>query len=155
MTAVPVRSHPSTPFLVVVMTDNMPSVARLNAPYLAPKLSAGSSFLIPDGQEDAVEEQLNVSANPGGDGAWELRVRSLSAGRQRIELCLVNDGYFGSVYEATATTIRPMYRKITGPGFAFVFGGLALLMNTALWIAIALLVRYLPKKLWRVRSDRG
>jgi hypothetical protein len=70
-------------------------------------------------------------------------------------LCLVNDGYFGSVYEATATTIRPMYRKITGPGFAFVFGGLALLMNTALWIAIALLVRYLPKKLWRVRSDRG
>jgi hypothetical protein len=76
-------------------------------------------------------------------------VRRLAPQRQHIELYWMSDGYSGGAYEATAASFIPRYRKITGPGFAFVFGGIAILINTAIWMAGALAFRW-----WRRSRDR-
>ncbi|MCU1227650.1 MAG: hypothetical protein JWO97_534 [Acidobacteria bacterium] len=74
---------------------------------------------------------------------WVLNVKRIGPERQRIELYWMNDGYRGGAYEATATSIAPLYRKLAGPLFAAVFGGLATLMSAALWLLIGFLLRRL------------
>jgi hypothetical protein len=112
----------------VLVVDGVHGVVHLmKPPYAPPVLTAGQTFLIPRG------------ATPGGH--WNLEVENIAPDRQRVELYRVDDGYSGGVYEATRTTVRPLYRKITGPGFAFVFGGIALAINMIGWLLAALIFR--------------
>jgi hypothetical protein len=79
---------------------------------------------VPEGKERDIEQYLNVHQPPAGDSGWVLRVERLAPDRQRIELFLMGDGYFGGAYDATQHAVTPHYRKLTGPGFAFIAIGL-------------------------------
>ena len=133
MTNISLQAASQRRFPVLVMTGDTLRVELLQDLRRIPSLPAGSSYLVPRGREKAVEAALNASHPPGTEGIWVLRVRQISRARQRIELFWMNDGYVGGAYEATQTSIAPLHRKMTGPGFAFIFGGVALLINIAMW----------------------
>ena len=130
------------PFPVLVMTGGVPRVQRVRDLRRVPVLPSGSSYLIPAGQDDVIQTQLNEDLPPHAEGGWVLRVRRLTPQRQHIELYWMNDGYSGGAYEATASSFFPRYRKMTGPGFAFVFGGIAFLLNLLIWSVLILAVRW-------------
>ncbi len=108
------------------------------------------SYVVPPGREAAVltdirqqDEGLSL------DATWTLKVRRSSANRQRIELVRMGDGLWGGVYDATPNGVTPLYRKVTGPGFAFIFGGLGLVLSCCCWGCGWMLVRA-----WRSRPAR-
>ena len=137
------------PFPVAVVASERASVKMVRSANGFADPGDGQSYLIPDGQDGAIERQLRERDPLGNRHAtWVLRVGRLSASRQRIELYRFGDGFWGGVYEATATQITPLYRKVTGPGFAFVFGPLALGLNLGLWGMLWLIRR------WYVRRAR-
>ncbi len=140
----------NTSFPVLVMTGDIPRVQLIDDLQRVPQLSPGSSYLIPAGQDDVIEKQLSERLPPNADGGWVLRVRRLTPQRQHIELYWMADGYSGGAYEATASSFLPRYRKITGPGFAFVFGGIAFLVNLAMWAVGTLAIRW-----WWSRMKRN
>jgi hypothetical protein len=145
MTHVAVRAVPDRAFLVVVMDGDVPRVSSIGDVTRIPAPPEGASYLIPAGQERVVEARLNADAPRDADGRWVLSVKQVAVDRQHIELYRMNDGYWGNGYEATPSSITPRYRKITGPGFAFVVGRYALLLNAAVWAGVALvfwLARY-------------
>jgi hypothetical protein len=124
------------PFPVVVMNDDQAWVAMPEDPHDVPPPPSGASYLVPLERTRSIERYLRDHDTEHRDSSWVLNVQALAADRQRIELFLLGDGYWGGVYEATATTITPLYRKVTGPGFAFIFGPLALLMNSVVWVIV-------------------
>lgn len=124
----------STRFPVLVFHGDRHQRLTVDTSQPIPALSPGSSYLVPLGAEKTVKRSL------AGE-SWRLHVERPAPGRQLIELYHVDDGYRGAAYEATASTVKLRSLKITGPGFAFVFGGLALLMNLALWGIAALVIR--------------
>lgn len=138
-THVPIDREPQRTFPLVVMTRNMPHLVMAETAHQIPPLPAGSSYLIPIGADRAIQDRLNEQI-PNRDGGWKLDVERITPGHQRIELYWLNDGYSGGAYDATATSITPLYWKITGPGYAFIFGGPAMLMTAALWLMVALLI---------------
>jgi hypothetical protein len=134
----PVDVVHAAPFPVVIMTAGVPRVHVVRDVRHMPILPAGSSYLIPPGKDEVVEAAL---------GGWILTVRRLTPERQLIDLYWMDDGYSGGGYEATASSVSLRYRKVTGPGFAFVFGGIALSINLVLWRAAIYGVRR-----WRLRA---
>ncbi len=107
----------------------------------------GLTYLIPAGLDDAIEQQLRQGELIGKHKAtWVLRVRRLSASRQRIEVYRFGDGFWGGAYEATANEVIPLYRKAAGPGFAFVFGPIAFVLNLVLWGALWLAGRWYVRR---------
>ena len=128
-------------FPLVVVREGRPELIMLTDLRQAPALPAGATFLIPSGKEKSFEQYLYDHAPHGRDSSWVIHVDRMSATNQRIELYLFGDGYWGGAYDATASSITPLYRKITGPGFAFIVGGLATLMNLALWAGGRTVVR--------------
>jgi hypothetical protein len=141
-THVPVERLPEGQFPVVVFRGDAARVEFLRDLRHLPELDAHSSYLVPAAKEEAVQRALNDRVPPHADGMWVLDVRQLAPDRQHIELYWMQDGYAGGGYEATRRTIAPRYRKITGPGFAFVFGGVAVLINVGIWGAILLAMRW-------------
>jgi hypothetical protein len=141
------------PFPVLVMTGDVPRVRPIDDLRRVPKLPSGSTYLIPAGQEDVIETQLNEHLPPHAEGGWVLRVRRLAPQRQHIELYWMNDGYSGGAYEATASSFLPRYRKMTGPGFAFVFGGIASLINLVMWTVV--LAMNETKSSWTALENRA
>ena len=139
------------PFPVAVVAAEGASVKMVKSANGFGDPGGGQSYLIPDGQDGATERQLR-ERDPLGNrhASWVLRVRRLSVSRQRIELYRLGDGFWGGVYDATATQITPLYRKVTGPGFAFVSGPLALGLNLGLWGMFWLIRRWYPR---RARRD--
>lgn len=142
MTHMAVERLPEMRFPLVVIARGAPRVLLLTDPHRLPALPPDASYLIPEGADQSVETALNASLRAGTEGGWVLRVRRRTPTEQRIDLVWMNDGYAGGVYEATATTIRPLYRKFTGPGFAFLFGGVALVLNAALWTVLLVGIRW-------------
>lgn len=134
-------------FPIVIITRGTPYVDLLTDPHRVPSLPHHASYLIPEGEVDSVEAAINAVHPPGAEGGWVLRVQRLGPARQRIELVWMNDGFVGGVYEARPRSIKPLHRKITGPGFAFVFGGIALATNVAIWSILLFGVRW-----WRGRA---
>ena len=132
---------------VLVMHGRMPSILITSDPSHVPPPPAGASYLVPDAA--AVERYLREHQPPEFEGVWVVHVKPLAPGRQQIELYLRRDGYRGLVYEATAASIKPKYRKITGPGFAFIFGGIATAISLAIWLPVWIVVRLAQ---WRRRS---
>lgn len=127
-----------TRFPVLIMKDGGHRILIVDASQPIPALPPGSSYLVPLSAEKTVERALQAKS-------WRLRVERLAPDRQRIEIDHVDDGYRGAAYEATASSLKLRHLKITGPGFAFVSGGLALLMNLALWGVGALALRILRR----------
>jgi hypothetical protein len=128
-------------FPVLVVQRDRGVVHALESPYTSPTLKPGESFLIGNGQAAAIERHL-AEQYRGREGGWSIYVKDLGPSRQLVELYWVDDGYSGGGYEATPTAVRPLYRKSTGPGFAFVFGAIALALNTVLWLSGAALLRW-------------
>jgi hypothetical protein len=147
MTLAPVDQAYSFPFPILVIRGTEASVEEIDHPHDIPPPPVGASYLVPGGQAKAVERYLREHDSIHPKSAWVLRVAPTSSERQRIELFLMGDGYWGGVYEATATSIAPLYRRITGPGYAFVFGPLALGLNVALWGVLAV-------SIWGIRRYR-
>ncbi|HEX9985416.1 MAG TPA: hypothetical protein VGF69_19320 [Thermoanaerobaculia bacterium] len=154
MTRVAVAAIPDRAFPLVVMDGGVPRVSAIGDVGGIPAFPAGASYLIPDGQERAVEARLNADAPRDADGRWVLRVERVSVDRQQIELYRMDDGYWGGGYEATPSSITPRYRKITGPGFAFVVGRYALFFNVALW-TVGALVFWLARSALRASRERS
>jgi hypothetical protein len=140
------------PFPILIVKGNEARVLHEDH-YQPPILGEGETFLVPAGKADAFERALNDARPPGRDSAWVLRVDQTAADRQRIELYLMGDGYSGSVYEATRLSVTPLYSKLTGPAFSFVFAGVALVMNLVLWGTVGGMVAVVRR--WRRASPRG
>ena len=144
LTHEPLDVPPAGPFPVLVVDRNEPRIVMLDAPHATPSLPSGATFLIPEGLVRQFEEFLwKVDpATPERDSSWALDVEQLEPGKQRIELYLMGDGYRGTVYDATARSVKLLHWKIAGPGFAFVIAlVLALPLNVALWLGALLFVR--------------
>jgi hypothetical protein len=147
MTLAPVDQAYPFPFPILVVRGTEASVEEVDHPRDVPPPPPGASYLVPTGRVEAVERYLREHDTTHHKSSWVLRVASISSDRQRIELFLLGDGYWGGVYEATATSITPLYRRITGPGYALVFGPLALGLNVMLWGVFA-------TGIWAIRRYR-
>ena len=64
----------------------------------------------------------------------------------------MGDGFSGDVYEATETTVTPLYRKIAGPGLALISMSNAMVMNIALWSVVWAAVAAIRRR--RARDGR-
>ena len=147
MTHRPVDTTYSEHFPILVVRGTEASVEETDNPHNVPPPPAGASYLVPAGQVKALERYLREHDTTRHDRAWVLRVTARSSERQRIELFLMGDGCWGGVYEATATSITPLYRKVAGPIYAMVFGPVALGLNMVLWGSLA-------ASIWGIRRYR-
>jgi hypothetical protein len=120
-------------FPILVVEGDRPRVLMLEDPHKIPTLPPGATYLVPAGKDEAFQQYLNDHAEHLPDVGWMLKVHRSGPDRQRIELFLMGDGFSGGVYDATAHAVTPVYRKLTGPGFAFIVIDLAMLSNLALW----------------------
>jgi hypothetical protein len=120
-------------FPILLVEGDTPRVLKLSDPHHIPALPPGAAYLVPEGKDAAFQQYFNDHFDRARDVGWVLKVHRLGPERQRIELFLMGDGWWGGAYDATATTVTPLYRKLTGPGFAFVVMGLAMLANLAIW----------------------
>lgn len=141
MTLIDVRALPGYRFPIVVVTAGVPHVALERDPWHIAPPPRGSSYFVNPAHAAELQRALNA-APPPPDGGWRLRVEELGLKRERIELTFVHDGYDGSIYEATPTSIRPLQRRLTGPGFAILVGDCALAMNAVVWI-VAVIARWM------------
>jgi hypothetical protein len=140
-THVPIDMKWARRFPIVVMEGDAPRVYFAEYPRQMPPLPPRSSYLIPAGADRAVQDRLNEQREPGSEGVWVLHITRVDAGRQRIELYWMNDGFSGGGYEATASSITPLYRKITGPGFMIWAVEVAAIATTVIGAVLALLIR--------------
>lgn len=96
-------------------------------------VNAGFTFLVPLQRQSSIERQIGELPTPRQGSFWKLHVQSLSSDRQRIELQLVRDGLYGSVYDATANKIVPVATRRAGPGAAFI----VMFINLLLWLVLS------------------
>jgi hypothetical protein len=142
-------SAPPAEFPVLVVTGERVHIERIDDVSQPPVAKPGSTYLVPLAKVREFQQQLQEPAHRvTDDGGWVLRVEELAPNRQRIDLVWMADGFRGGVYDATPTTITPLYEKLTGPGFAFVSMPIALALNTLLWLPVWLVL------LWRRRRRR-
>ena len=147
MTHQPLDSSDASPFPILVVTGATGRVEMLGNPKQRPEAPPGSTYLVPPGKAQEIQGYLQMhEPRKDRDGGWTLRVEERSPTLQRIELLWLDDGFSGSVYDAEPTRITPLYRKLTGPGFAFVFGPLAIALNLVLWAVGRLLWRRYRQK---------
>lgn len=147
MTVRPLHPYDSARFPVALVFEDDARIRWLGKPNEPPgPPPENASFLVPEGKAAEVVRHLRGHEDPKMDGGWMLEVKPLSAERQRIELYWMADGYRGGIYEATATTVTPLFRKVTGPGYAFVLGPVALALNGALWGAAHLAWRWYRRR---------
>ena len=117
-------------FPVLVLRGNTVRIAYLRDSSNSATLRPGETYLVPLSQQAAIAKQLFET-----DGrSWVLNVSSHSPTSQRVELFILNDGYWGGGYLATSTAVDPLYWKITGPGFTMIFGGIAVAIAAGLWV---------------------
>lgn len=146
----PLDLGPPIDFPILVVEGDTPRVLQLADPHKIPALPPGATYLVPEGKEAAFQQYFNDQFDPARDAGWVLKVHRTGPDRQRIELFLMGDGFWGGVYDAEATRVTPLYRKLTGPGFAFDVMGLAMLLNLAIWGIGALI--YARVQRWRKKS---
>jgi hypothetical protein len=140
MTLSPLGSASQAPFPVLVVAGRDSHVLWLKVGETPPP-PPGATYLVPLETTTEITAALQKSEGPQAEGTWILNAEPLAADRQRIELYWLADGYSGGIYEATATAVRPLARKLTGPGFVFVGAGVALGLNVVLWGLIFALAR--------------
>jgi hypothetical protein len=87
--------------------------------------NARCSFLVPPGRQKWVEECLrNYPLHT--DASWIIRIKQTGPSKQRIQLEVMGDGFWGTVYEATTDRVVPLGTRLAGPGFAVVILGIQL-----------------------------
>jgi hypothetical protein len=140
MTNLPLSMDRDRQLPIVLVKGQRAFVQLHRDPYHVPAPPEGWTYLIAPARAEEVEAQIRRQQDPKADGGWRLRVQPLEGQKQHIELNWVDDGYSGAVYEATATSVRPLYWKSTGPGYAFIFGGVAFLLNVLSWSPVVLVL---------------
>ncbi len=135
-------------FFILVVQGDQPHVLTVEDLHAIPPLPEGATYLVPDGKDDVFQRYLNEhDPTPRRyDAVWILKVERRAPKRQRIELYLLRDGYWGGAYDATEHAVTPIYRKITGAGLAFIFGPLAMFANLAVWLVAAILFTRLKRR---------
>jgi hypothetical protein len=128
-----VETRSPEPFPILIVSGDGPRVRMVEDLRNVPALPEGATYLVTPGQEDSFQRALNESWPDRNESGWVLKVEQTAPDRQRIQLYLMGDGYWGGAYDATADSVTPRYRKTTGPGFAFIAVAVALGINTALW----------------------
>ncbi len=102
-------------------------------PEVSPRPEGASySFLIPPERQTWVKARLRNEPT-GGDGGWIFRIKQLGPERQRIQLEVLGDGFWGMVYEASPEKIVPLGTRLAGPEFAFVILAIHLVCWGGLW----------------------
>jgi hypothetical protein len=112
-------------------------------------VNAMYSFLVSPERQAWVKEQLGAYPTPTRGTSWRLRVRSLEAGQQQIDLELLGDGIYGVVYVADQQKIIPLKSRLAGPGFAFIVFGLDVVGGVLILLTVVLFRRFV-----RLRRDR-
>lgn len=154
MTILDVRALPGHRFPIVIVTADAPRVVLERVPWHIAPPPRGSSYLVGAAHSAESQRRLNAALAGADAGSWRLHVEELGRDRERIELTFVQDSYDGSIYEATATSIRPLQRRFTGPGFGIVVGFLALAMNAAAWIIAWIAWRLIGRRRKRDAGSR-
>jgi hypothetical protein len=95
---------------------------------------AGYTFLVPAERRSSIERQVRDYPSPKSSASWLLKVKQETPASQRIQLELFGNGIGGMVYEARADSIVPLYSRLTGPGFAFIVGGVWVVLQIAVWL---------------------
>ena len=90
------------------------------------------TFLVPDGQDQALRDQL-ASWRRGDGVSRTFRVTRHTPGHQSIEVECRGDGAWVGWYEATDKAIVPKYVKLYGPGFIFLVLSVAGLLTGLIW----------------------
>jgi len=99
-----------------------------------PRKEATYAFNVPPEREAWVKQQVRDTPSPNPlKAGWIIHIRQLGRERQRIQLELMGDGYYGIVYEARAHEIIPLGKRLAGPGSAFVSLGVQLLVWGGAW----------------------
>ena len=125
-------------------------------PQKIPQPPDGASYLVPAGKERSLIEYLNEHDRVHApDSEWVLDVKRFAPDRQRIELYIFGDGWWGGVYDVTGESVTPRYRKRTGPGFALVLGACALMMNVLTWGVLAFGVRLFKQRARAAQQPRA
>ncbi|HET7436051.1 MAG TPA: hypothetical protein VFN10_15180 [Thermoanaerobaculia bacterium] len=146
-TIVPLAAAPDRPFPLLVLRNGVPEIVRVTDLRAIPPLPAGTTYLVPEGAEESIARRVTP---PHADGRWVLHVQRLAPAQQRIELYWMHNGYAGGIYDATATHVMPRYRKITGPGFAFIVLRIAAGISLAICAAVVAAALVLRSRLrWR------
>jgi hypothetical protein len=103
------------------------------------------TFAVPPSQWAWVKEQLQRAPPPRPGSTWNLKIRQIENGKQRIELEAQRDGVAGLIYDASPDEIVPVASRIAGPGAAFLFAmidtGLCCALWLSLWFAWRLIAR--------------
>ena len=118
-------------FPILVVRGQTARLGYLRDSINSAALQPGETYLIPVSQRQAFERQLFETDRRG----WVLKIAGHGPTSQHVELFTLNNGYWGGVYVATSSAVEPLYWKHTGPGFAFIFGGIATLIASAIWVA--------------------
>jgi hypothetical protein len=105
--------------------------------------NAAYTFLIPRDREVWVRDRLRSYPDHARDASWIIAVKELGPDRQRIQLEILGDGFWGMVYEANAARVIPLGTRLAGPLCGFVILGI----HPACWggfrLAVFLLRRLL------------
>lgn len=96
-------------------------------------VGSGYTFNVAPERQAWVEKQVRGVPSPVPlKSAWMIHVKQLGSGKQKVQLELMGDGYYGIVYEAGPNAIVPIGTRLTGPGGAFTI----LAVHLLLWGAI-------------------
>ncbi len=105
-------------FPVVVVTPNKSELILTKDLEKYERDNPNYSFLIPNGKEDLISEQLNADQiRRNGKGTPRISAKTLAEGKQKIDFEIVGDGLFLSRYEATEKEVKPLIFTSSGPMF--------------------------------------
>ncbi|HEX8251379.1 MAG TPA: hypothetical protein VF599_24615 [Pyrinomonadaceae bacterium] len=107
-------------FPVVFIAPERSEIIVLNSLETYKRNNPAYSFLMPVGKEELINQQLEKSQREkGAKGKPQIRAKTISEGKQLIELEILGDGFFLSRYEATDKEVKPLALKMSGAGFVF------------------------------------
>lgn len=131
---VKIENASDTNFFQVVLMDSGKAQLFLNKEDLDDYLKTHSNYscLLPEGQDQLVEDQIVASYNAkfgihGGKGYPTFKRETIDANRQYVELYMNGDPHDVVFwYEATDKTIEPKYYMVFGAFHVLLMAGLAI-----------------------------
>ena len=105
------------------------------------------TFAVPPSRQAWVEQQVQKAPAPRPGSTWNLKIRQLGSGRQRIELEAEQDGLAGLIYDASSNEIEivPVASRLTGPGGSLLFASIDVCLSFALWMLFWLTWRLISR----------
>lgn len=106
--------------------------------------NAAYTFLIPKDREAWVRDRLRIYPDHARDASWIISIKELGPRRQKIQLEILGDGFWGMVYEANAERVVPLGTRLAGPGFAFIIFVIHITCWGGFWLVVFAFRRFLP-----------